>query len=434
MIDRPAQKSLKAGWPLCLITAALATAAWTMGPPASNPEADFDRLLSERRYLELRRVLGSTGNSNRPEILYVRGRVANAFNQIAASIDDLTAYLREAGAGQAKTRLVETLNTLADDFVKSFQYGKAADIRKELLPLLKGELRPDALADFQATSLLWEALAAAPPQSVTVSEDTELSPAGSAGVPVTIGGRTVSLLPDSGASLSLISRSEAERLGLQDLGVAVDLSTSTGQRVTARASVVPEMRIGRIIVRNAVFLIVPEEMLYFPDIKEQRTGLLGFPVLAGLKELTFFGTGRIRVPARPRLDKAPNFFLEKENPVLETNFEGRRLLFHLDTGAIKSQLYPPFFRAFRDRIVARGAPVGENIEGVGTDVTVPAYLAQGLRFRLAGRNVVFDRPIAVLTKATDPSSEIFDGVLGLDILAHFQALTISYEAMRVELE
>jgi len=423
-----------AGWPWRLIAVVLATAVCAVGPPASNPEPGFDRLLSERRYFELRRLLESAGNLSRPEIFYVRGRVANAFNQIAPSIDDLTSYLREAGGGQPGFRIKSALGTLAEDYIRLFQYGQAVEIRKKLLPLLRGELRGDDLADFQSTTQLWEALAAAPPQSVTVSEDTELSPAGNAGVPVTIGGQTVSLLPDTGSSLSLISRPQAERLGLQDLGVAVDVSTSTGQRVTARASVVAEMKIGRIIVRNAVFLIVPEEMLYFPDIKEQRTGLLGLPVLAALRELTLFSTGSLRVPARPKVQGAPNFFLEKEDPVLETIFEGRRLLFHLDTGAIRSQLYPPFFRAFSDRILRRSAPIGENIEGVGTDITVPAYLIQGVRFRLAGRNVVFDRPIAVLAKATGPSSEIYDGVLGLDILAHYRAITISYEAMRIVLE
>ncbi len=434
--DRPSRLSFPARWSWCLIALTLATAACAAGPPASKPEPGLDRLLFERRYFDLRRFLTASGNLSRLEALYVRGRVANAFNLVTASVDDLTAYLREAGAGEPKGRIVAALGTLADNYIRLCQYAKVAEIRRTMEPLLTGEVRPDYFADFQASTALWEALDGVPPQSVTGLEETELEPfAGAgAGVPVVIGGRTVPLIPDTGSSLSLISHTEAGRLGLRVLNVSIEINTATGKSVPARAAVADELRIGRVVVRNVVFLVVEQELLYFAGIMEQRTGLLGFPVLADLKEVTFLKNGGMRVPARPRLSGAPNFFLERENPVLETSFEGRRLLFHLDTGALRSQLYPSFFRAYRDRIVARGVPTGENIESVGESVTVPAYLIQGVHFRIAGRNVLFDRPLPVLTKATGSSSEVFDGVLGIDLLTHSRTMTISYDAMRIVLE
>jgi hypothetical protein len=175
-------------------------------------------------------------------------------------------------------------------------------------------------------------------------------------------------------------------------------------------------------------------MLYFPEIEKQRSGTLGFPILAAMKELVINRTGCIRVPARPRLSGVPDFFLEGENPVIEAKYRGQNLEFMVDTGAAVTQLYPRFFRAFRQEILARGIPTTEEVEGVGTSLQTPAYLMKGLRFRIAGRDLVFNRSVPVMPKPTDASSSIFDGVFGLDILTHFQTMTINYANMRIALD
>ncbi len=434
MATRLGRKHAAARMTWCLAALTLIMPFCATAPQGPEPTIELDKLLAERRYFELRQRLQSVEAMAQPEILYIRGRVANAFNRIGESINYLTSYLQAAGTGLAEARLRDVLGALTDDYVKSFQYTKAAETREKMLALLRAGLSPQAVADFQGITSLWRGLRTYPPQSVTILEDTEIAPMGEEGLPVDIAGQTIPFIVDTGSDLSLINRADAERLGLPTLDVRVDISTATGERVAAQGAVVGEMRIGRVVVRNAVFLVVPEQMLYFPDIKKQRRGLLGFPVLAGMKELSLLRTGGLRVPAQPRVQGEPNFFLEKEDPVLETNFLGRRLLFQLDTGAAESQFFPPFFRAFHDRIVRRGVFATENVEGVGTVVTVPTYVINGFSMVIAGRDVPFDRPVPVLTRATDPASQIFYGALGLDLLTHFQALTISYEAMRIVLE
>ena len=57
------------------------------------------------------------------------------------------------------------------------------------------------------------------------------------GVPVIIGGRTVPLIPDTGSSLSLISNTEAKRLGLRMIDVSIWINTSTGRGIPARTAV-----------------------------------------------------------------------------------------------------------------------------------------------------------------------------------------------------
>jgi hypothetical protein len=415
------------------LAAAFVLAGCTLGLGAGRDENQRDALFAEKRYFELRKVLESDKRDAKPETLFLRGILANAFNRLDDSIRDLTAYLESAGPNLPPARRREALSILADDYIKSFRYGKAVETREIMMPLLRAGSSAETQADVRGLTELWKAVRSFPPQSVAVSGDTEICRSYGEGVPAVFPGGEVSLLPDTGSSLSLITLTEAERLGFQLLEVPVQISTATGERVMARPSVVAEMRIGKIAVRNAVFLVVPEPMLYFAQIKTQLGGTLGFPVLAAMRELTLTRTGCIRVPGRPEVRGAPNFFLEGENLVLETKRRGRRLLFLLDTGADLSQLYPRFFRAFKDEILAHGTPATEEVEGVGTNLKAPAYLMSGLSFPVAGRKVIFDKSVPAMPAPTDINSNVFDGVFGLDILAHFETLTINFETMRIAL-
>jgi hypothetical protein len=420
---------------LCIrMAVVLSLFAGTLGFGAEKSEEELESLFNQKRYFELRRILGPDKGDTRPETLFLRGMLANAFNQLETSIRYLNSYLKIAGPNPPEGRLRRCLSALADDYVKSFQYGKAAETRGTMLPIIQAESDANAQADFQGITDLWKAVQAFPPQSVTVLGDTEICPAGGKAVPIDFPGGEVPLIPDTGSGLSLIIRADAKRLGLPLLDVPVQVSTATGERVVAWPTVVGEMKIGRIIVRHAVFLVVPERMLYFPEINRQQSGTLGFPILAAMKELIIDEAGCIRVPARPRLSGTPNFFLEGENPVIEAQYQDRELEFMLDTGTGTTQLYPRFFRAFKQEILARGVPATEEIEGVGTSLRTPAYLIKGLRFRVAGREVFFDRSIPVMPEPTDATSSIFDGVFGLDILSHSRTLTINYAAMRIALD
>jgi hypothetical protein len=434
MIDLPNGRNARARKLWFGLAVALSLSGWTLGFGAKNSEKELDKLFTQKRYFELRRILGPDKGDSRPEILFLRGMLANAFNQLDASIGYLKSYLKTAGPNPPEWRLREALSSLSDDYVKSFQYGKAAETREAMTPLIRAGSSPKALADFMSITDLWKAVQAFPPQSVAVLGDTEICPAGGRAVPVDFAGGQVPLIPDTGSGLSLIIRADAKRLGLSLLDVPVQVSTATGERVVAWPTVVGEMKVGRVIVRHAVFLVVPERMLYFPEVKKQQSGTLGFPILAAMKELNFDMTGCIRVPARPRLSGTPNFFLEGESPVLEAKYHGQELEFMLDTGAGTTQLYPRFFRAFRDEVLALGIPAIEEVEGVGTTIKTPAYLMRGLKFRVAGRNVVFNGTIPVMPEPTGAASSIFDGVFGLDILTHFRTMTINYKTMRISLD
>lgn len=413
---------------LVVLTAVLLAAA----PPPGQLDEQMAALLEQERFFELRTLLEAQ-TANTPAILYYRGLVANAFNQPAASVDFLTSFLQGAGNEVPETLLRDVLSVLDDDYVMMFQYAKSAEVRDQELPLVKRGMTRSEAEGFQSITELWRTLAAAPPQTVEIPGDTALTLSDAGEAPAVINGVEIPLLPDTGSALSMIASSDAERLGLDILDVAVAIGTATGRVIKAKACLVPELRLGGIRVRNAVFLVVPEERLYFSEIRRQLHGLLGFPILAGLGELTFTRGKKLLVNSPPDLQGPPNLFLGRTNPIVEAQFEGKRLLFFLDTGSFQTELFPRFFKAFTPEVLRSGIYMPATIEGVGSHSRTPVYLMSGLTFRVAGQDVRFNSTVPVLTQDTSEPSGSLDGVFGLDILASLQELTLNYGAMRLSL-
>lgn len=401
-------------------------------PPPGELDEQMADLLGQERFFELRTLLEAQ-TANTPDILYYRGLVANAFNQPAASVDFLTSFLQRAGNEIPEPILRDVLSVLDDDYVMMFQYAKSVEVRDQELPLVKKDMKRSEVEGFRSITELWRALAAAPPQTVEIPGDTTLSLSDAGEAPAVINGVEIPLLPDTGSALSMIAGSDAERLGLDILDVAVAIGTATGRVIKAKACLVPELRLGGIRVRNAVFMVVPEERLYFSEIRRQLHGLLGFPILAGLGELTFTRGKKLIVTSPPDLQGPPNLFLGRTNPIVEAQFEGRRLLFFLDTGSFQTELFERFFKAFTPEVLRSGTYMPATIEGVGSHSRTPVYLVSGLAFRVAGQDVRFNSAVPVLTQPTSEPSGSLDGALGLDILAGLQELTLSYAAMRISL-
>jgi hypothetical protein len=399
------------------------------GPPSGSPS----RLFAERRYFELNALLAAEPGNNQTETLFFRGMMANVFNHPEESAAFLNAYLKRAGESAPKERAKVALSAMADDFIKMFQYGLAAETRANLLTLVRADLKPGEIADSERVIRFWKALQGSPPQTVTISEYTLAPIVGRMEVMADLGDLEVALLPDTGSSISLITRADAERLGFNILDAPIQVGTATGEGILARPAIVPEMRIGGVVIRNSLFLVVPERMLYFPEIQRQRSGTVGFPVLNAMKEITL-SRSTFTVPVHPSLGGGPDFFLDQTNPVLKVGYAGRRLYFLLDTGGFSSELYPPFFRAFRKDIVKKGIPGLAVVEGVGTQVEIPTYLMGGLTFVLGGHEVNFGRDLVILTKPTSEESDVYDGVFGVDLLSLFSRMTINYESMGFALD
>ena len=419
-------------------TLTLALAAATSAGPGQRKGADplerLAQLYEDSRYFELRDAVAQMEDHSSLEMEFFRGAVDEVFNRLDSAVSRLQNFLRSAEKGPARMMTKEAWVLLADAFRRSGRYREAGEARREILDRFGPVLSEEEKANSESQVGLWSALADVPPQEVEVGEDTTIRMTNRQ-FPVRVRDRTFFVGYDTGSNLSVLYKSIADELGVAIYGPAIKIQSGTGKWIDGRTGVVPEMRLGTIIIRNAVFLVLPDEL--FPSAVARfgvdRRGLLGAPILEGFKEITETKEGELIIPASPRPRPEQNMCFSGFMPVVQVIFRGARLSFCLDTGSTATYLYPPFFRRYRGEIASRSLFRKSTMGGVGSSVTVPIHVLDEFGFRVGGKNLSL-RKIAVHTEVTHTDTRYFHGTLGLDILAQCTRMTFNFESMSFILE
>ena len=425
-------KKIPAG-ALILVLAAAASAGLGQRKGA-DPLERLARLYEDSRYFELRDAVAQMEDRSSLEMEFFRGAVDEVFNRLDSAVSRLQNFLRSAEKGPARMMTKEAWVLLADAFRRSGRYREAGEARREILDRFGPVLSEEEKANCESQVGLWSALADVPPQEVEVGEDTTIGMTNRQ-FPVRVRDRTFFVGYDTGSNLSVLYKSIADELGVAIYGPAIKIQSGTGKWIDGRTGVVPEMRLGTIIIRNAVFLVLPDEL--FPSAVARfgvdRRGLLGAPILEGFKEITETKEGELIIPASPRPRPEQNMCFSGFMPVVQVIFRGARLSFCLDTGSTATYLYPPFFRRYRGEIASRSPLRKSTMGGVGSSVTVPIHVLDEFGFRVGGKDLSL-RKIAVHTEVTHTDTRYFHGTLGLDILTQGSRMTFNFESMSFILE
>jgi hypothetical protein len=396
---------------------------------AQDSLSELQKLYSEKRYFELRDELKAYNNETTPELFFFRGAVDNIFNRLPESIENLRAYIDKVGKSTRNSWTQECYDLLADSYRKSHQYGKAAEINHKILELFKHRLDADSRADHENEYKLWNALKDFPPQYVSFLGHTRLQMERNH-VPFTINGHDIALTYDTGADLSVIISSRAEEFGLEVVDIPIKVGTITGEKVDAKVGVAEVLRIGNMTVQHALFLVMKDEYFYIPEIKHQIEGVIGFPVLAAMREVTFTRGGELIIPHEPESKGEQNLALNGLKPLIEGLYRGQRMTFVLDTGANRSDLWPPFYHTFKQEIEENSPLKSEKFRGAGSQIEVKSYDVENVIFRFAGEKATFMR-MPVFIEYTTDNSRHFYGNLGQDLVRKFKSMTINFESMSV---
>ena len=137
--------------------------------------------------------------------------------------------------------------------------------------------------------------------------------------------------------------STANKLGLKIIESDVSVGSSTDKNVKSKLAVMPELKIGNVSVKNAVFLVLEDKSLYFPPIDYQIHAIIGFPVIKSLGRITLTRDDKIFIAAKNEKTNAePNMLLEGLLPLVAGTYNGKKMLFSFDTGATVSNFYIRF--------------------------------------------------------------------------------------------
>jgi predicted aspartyl protease len=241
-------------------------------------------------------------------------------------------------------------------------------------------------------------------------------------VRVTIGGRGADFILDSGASGIVVDTELVRAVGLKTYG---EHSHVVAGRTTFARAIVPEMRIGPLVMRDIAAGVVPLSFVRTPRVKV--AGVLGFDFLAQLGVTVDYEHERVSVvpgdsyapPADP-LTRALEARLGHGVPLVTATLDGVVAeRFMLDTGGEGNFLIFDYFtRRNPDAVPDVEVPVfpgGTTLSGVGGLFATKLVVVR--HFAIAGfdfRSVIGNRVIAQQTYAND-----VDGVMGQQMLRNF---------------
>jgi hypothetical protein len=254
-------------------------------------------------------------------------------------------------------------------------------------------------------------------------------------LPVTVNGARVDWLADTGANFSLMSDSEAMRLGLElreSDGRAADLA---GGSTSVRVAIAPRMVIGNTEFEEVLFLVTPADQMPWKELPSGKQGILGIPVLIALDTLRWTRAGICHTGpsalSEHRGSEAANLRYDRLQVITQAELSGKVTEFVLDTGnQAGTQLWERFAKDFAAVVKKRGRPGTARITQIGGTRDRDVVVIPDLRLKVGGKNARLSRGNVFSTPVGD---ERFHGLLGMDVLSQSDDVTIDFRSMRLTL-
>jgi len=422
--------------PLIALLCMVSSSGWAQRN-SSHPEDGPDQELKEFRLDDLEAALRAMEPGVDHD--YFAGVLANRLNHIPESIQLMTSVL--PGIRTARPdRAAIALQALADDYTKSFQYDDAARTYDDLLTHFSSQLKPQELQGVKDDAGIARILRQAPPQTLTwngaVKLKTERNPLNSLNVELTVNGVQGPWLLDTGANLSVVTKSFAERLGLNLLpGVAQTEGGLTGIENPLRVALLPTLQMGGAALHNVVVMVLDDASLNINLGKQsyQIDGIIGYPVFQALGTITFLHHGEFVAGDKSRAAAAgARMYMKGLDPIVECNVNGNNLPFYFDSGASGTILLVRYYREFRSesRTWKKGK---EKTAGAGGVLKRKIYIKPQVKLGIGDKTVTLEK-VSIYTsgKGTGSHNDLY-GNLGQDIVANFESFTLDFSTMTFSL-
>jgi hypothetical protein len=361
---------------------------------------------------------------------YVDAVLDNAFNKPVASNQKIAKVLKEYTSLPDHLRL-KLFRLQEDNATKVYDYKTAKRAAAATLKTFSQQLTEEEKDDISNNLKIWTALEKVPAQRVIINGNTRLKmgkdKAGLSTLPVIHGTDSLQFIFDTGANMSTITRSVAKQLKMQILPADITVGAITGKNVKADLAVCEQLKLGNIVIEHAVFLVMNDEELAFPQINYQIYGILGFPVIEAFKEVQLTQDGYFMVPEQETaLNMAPNMAIDGLYPLLYVD----GMNFSFDTGATETILYAAYFKAHQQEIEAAYKSGKISLGGAGGGVVHDGYKIQHT-FTIMEKQVRLD---SVNLLIDNIGKEQVYGNIGQDVIRQFNKMTLNFDQMFIKFD
>jgi len=402
---------------------------------AQTPDANIQSLIDRKEYFKAKDSLVVYAEMLPVEkSLYFGAILDNVFNRPNISNEKIRHCLEFP---LSDTLVAELLKTKLNNDIRMNDYKSATVVTDTLLNRYLAFLDSATRTDIGNDGKAWRALASNPPTTADISCETTLPMkkdiVGLLRIPVRFGKKSMKFVFDTGANLSVVSTKTARKLGVKVFPTEFDVQGATGNLVKSKIGVADEIRLGDIVVKNVVFIVMPDKELRFLGFYKVN-GIIGFPVINQLKEIRLnYAENTLTIPAIPTNSEEKNFAMEGLMPLINVGYRNESLVFTFDTGAQSTSLYPKYYEKYAAEIDST-YELGSIISGsAGGMEKNRAYKLTNVQMRIAGRDVVLPE-VSLLKDVQTEHSKYFFGNLGQDAIRQFKIVVINFDKMFVAFE
>jgi predicted aspartyl protease len=391
----------------------------------NNRIAELRALYEAHQWFKLRDAVQATDAP-----VFYRGAVAAAFNDIKQAEKSLQAVINSAPqAGLVSEARELLINT----------YMRAGLYRQSLSETEQARVLKPNDNGLKNARILFSTFSQYPEQTVSARRFSELRYAmkeGNLFIPVKVNGKQASYIVDTGANFSLISETEAKRLGLNiSERSGARIGDSSGLDLDFRVAVADRLTVGRMRLRHVPFFVMRDDQQPFVDLPAGERGIIGLPVLLAFQTVRWNREGKFEIGFAPRATptRKSNLCFEGLQPIVEAEFRQSKINIFLDTGATHTRALPLFAREFAAFVNEAGKKGSQRVTGVGGSVDVETIRLPELRLRINGSEVALS-PAEVLLRETASGLSWSHVWAGMDLLNQARVVTLDFKSMTLTLE
>ncbi|WP_446745906.1 retropepsin-like aspartic protease [Silvibacterium acidisoli] len=411
--------------PLC--AAAFGQAQVVTGASASDiAHIPTSQLVAEHDWVSLATRLQ---DDHSPDTALYRGILFNKQGKYLDSLHLLEPLLPAIVSGSDRTKEKQARLALAGDYLATFRYQDAASQYAAIEQCCAQSLTASERDEVEPAAHLLPLLATAPAQTLETSGSFTLPMARNAlglrEVEVFVDGFGSHWLFDPAAAFTMLSRSQAKRIGLHLSDQTVTIDGLTGRKMLVHTTVIPQLKFGQAFFRNVPAVIYEDQDLYDRAHSYQVEGVLAQPLLAPLGAVKASDDEHLTISNGPELTGGVPFFRDGIH-LVAAGGAGAREPYVVDPGTGTSLLSSRYFDANRETLTSQKTedlPVGEN------GGAVPACTPESVRIAL-GSDAIELHEIPVLTRPAGAEQDRFYGRLGEDALDQLESFTFDFRSNR----
>lgn len=401
--------------------------------PSPSPQLliQLEKLHASQDYFRLRNFFAKHKESlNEEYVLYYQALLNSYFNLPELSNQQIDELFKLTNLSMSDSLLSAAYSAKASNHVRMSEYRQAGETCQLLLDQYAMYFDSLELQDIRNGYIFWGALAEIPKQKLSLSATPEFQlntdNRGFWNVDVQLADTICPFIFDTGAGTSLIKKSIALQSGYHIIQLQMPVRAFTGRDVKTNLAIAETITIGGATFDHVIFLVVDDEQLNIPNKSIPIGGIIGFPVIAGMKEFVI-KNDILRIQDEITSDKPiENLSIHHLAPIVEVNFRQDTIQMKFDTGATRTNFFSLFYQKHREEIEAKFQKRNIQAGSVGGIVSYEVFKTDTIELEVAGTSGKVTNS-SIFANDTKTSNNYYYGNLGQDYISSFDEMRVSFK-------